>query len=255
MHLVERHVIKRADSRFAAIDRAAFASKNLYNAVNYELRQSFIREGVYLDYQQMHRRMKDHEAYTALPAKVAQQVLRTLDQNWRGFFAALAAWKEDVSQFLGRPRLPRYKDKQQGRNLLIYTIKAISLPALRGGVIAPSMLGIAVQTQHQDVQQVRIIPRSGSYVGEVVYEREPAPAAVDPALHAGIDSGLNNLAVLTSDTPGVVPRVVPRLVNGRPVKSSNQFDNTRRAAWQRLLGTAGTVGTSRRLARITTKRT
>ena len=31
MRLVERHVIKRADHRYAAIDRAAFASKNLYN--------------------------------------------------------------------------------------------------------------------------------------------------------------------------------------------------------------------------------
>ena len=37
MQLVERHVITRADRRFAAIDRAAFASKNLYNAANYEV--------------------------------------------------------------------------------------------------------------------------------------------------------------------------------------------------------------------------
>jgi putative transposase len=32
MQLVERHVIKRTDPRFRAIDAAAFASKNLYNA-------------------------------------------------------------------------------------------------------------------------------------------------------------------------------------------------------------------------------
>jgi hypothetical protein len=29
MQLVEQHVIKRSDPRYAAIDRAAFASKNL----------------------------------------------------------------------------------------------------------------------------------------------------------------------------------------------------------------------------------
>jgi putative transposase len=50
MHLVERHVIKRADLRFAAIDAAALASKNLYNAANYELRQAFIFQGVYPSY-------------------------------------------------------------------------------------------------------------------------------------------------------------------------------------------------------------
>jgi putative transposase len=54
--------------------------------------------------------------------------------------------------------------------------------------------------------------------------------------------------MLTSDKPGFVPRVV----NGRPVKSSNQFYNKRRAQLQSLLGT---VGTSRRLERLTTRRT
>src|SRR5262249_55945610 len=72
MHLVERHVIKRADPRFAAIDRAAFASKNLYNAANYVVRQAFIHEGVYLTYHELDRRMQGHAAYNALSAKVAQ---------------------------------------------------------------------------------------------------------------------------------------------------------------------------------------
>jgi putative transposase len=95
---------------------------------------------------------------------------------------------------------------------------------------------------------VRIIPRIGYYVVEVIYEREPTPAAVNPALHAGVDIGLNNLAVLTADKPGFVPRVV----NGRPVKSINQFYNKRRAELQTRLGEAYT---SRRLERITTRRT
>jgi len=248
MHLVEQHVITRADRRFAAIDRAAFASKNLYNAANYELRQCFIVQGVYLSYPEMHQRMKDHAAYKALPAKVAQQVLRGLDKNWQSCFAALEAWRGDPSPFLGRPRLPRYKDQQTGRNLLVYTLQALSLPALRRHLLCPSMLGITIQTRQGNVQQLRIIPRSGCYVVEVVYEHEPVPAAVNPALHVGVDLGLNNLAVLTSDQPGFVPRVV----NGRPVKSINQFYNKRRAELQSLLGT---VGTSRRLERITTKRT
>jgi putative transposase len=47
MQLVERHVIKHTDARFAAIDVAAFASKNLYNAANFLVRRSFFREGVY----------------------------------------------------------------------------------------------------------------------------------------------------------------------------------------------------------------
>jgi putative transposase len=110
------------------------------------------------------------------------------------------------------------------------------------------MLGITVRTRQQNVQQVRIIPRIGFYVVEVVYEQEPVPAAVSPALYAGVDIGLNNLTLLTSNKLGFVPRVV----NGRPVKSINQFYNKRRAELQ---GVLGTVRTSQRLERITTRRT
>jgi putative transposase len=42
MQLVEQHVIRKADSRYAAIDQAACASKDLYNAANYTVRQAFI---------------------------------------------------------------------------------------------------------------------------------------------------------------------------------------------------------------------
>jgi len=248
MELVERHIIKRTDARFGAIDAAGFASKNLYNAANYVIRQSFISEGIYLDYYEMHRRMKDHEVYQALPAKVAQWVLRILDKNWQSFFAAKAAWQADPSKFLGRPKLPRYKDKQRGRNLLVYTAQALSIPALRQGLIAPSMLDITVRTKQQNVQQARIVPRHGYYVVEVVYEREPVQAAVDPALYAGVDIGIDNLATLTSTKVGFAPRVV----NGRPVKSINQFYNKRRAELQSQLGESYT---SQRLERISTKRT
>ena len=77
------------------------------------------------------------------------------------------------------------KTSSKGRNLLVYTTQALSVPALRQGVIVPSMLGITVKTKQQNIQQVRIIPRIGFYVVEVIYERAPVQAAVDPALHAG----------------------------------------------------------------------
>jgi putative transposase len=183
-----------------------FASKNLYNAANYVVRQSFINEGVYLPYQEMHRRMQEHEAYKALPAKVAQWVLLLLDKNWQSYFAALAAWQADSSTFVGHPKLPGYKENLQGRNLLVYTIQARSVPALRAGMIVPSMLGITVKTKQQTVQQVRSIPRIGFYLMEVVYEREPVMALVNPALHVGIDIGLTETGFSPPQAAGFQPR-------------------------------------------------
>jgi IS605 OrfB family transposase len=248
MQLVERHVIKSADPRFAVLDRAAFASKNRSNAANYVVRQACIHEGVYLNYREMDRRMQGHEAYQALPAKVAQWVLRILDKHWASFFEALAAWQADPAKFLGRPRLPGSKDKQRGRTLLVYPVQALSAPALREGQVVPAMVGVSVKTRQQNVQQVGVVPRIGFDVVEVIYEREPIQAAVDPALHAGVDMGIDTLAAIASDTPGVVPRVV----NGRPVKSINQFYNKRRAELQSRLGHPGAT---RRLERLTTCRT
>ena len=45
---VEQHIIKKTDPRFAAIDEAAFASGDLYNAATYIVRQSFIHDGKYI---------------------------------------------------------------------------------------------------------------------------------------------------------------------------------------------------------------
>jgi putative transposase len=249
MQLVEQHVIDPQDARYDAIDRAAFASKNLYNAANYLVRQTFIQTGVWLRYETIYHQMKTHEAYRALPAKVSQQVMKLLDKNWKGYMQACKAWQADPSQFLGHPRLPKYKDKQKGRNILVYTIQAMSRNGLKRGVIQPSGLPIEIKTKQIQVDGVRIVPRHGYYVVEVVYEQETRHAPVDTSLYAAIDIGLNNLATLTSNKRGFVPRIV----NGRPLKSVNQYYNKRRAELQSKL--PGQRHTSRRLDRLTNKRT
>ncbi len=247
MQLVERHSIECNDPRYAIIDEAAFKSKNLYNAALYEVRQAYIFQGRYLTYTEMDKRMQQHEAYQALPAKVSQQVLMQLDTAWKSFFAARKEYKRDPSKFLGRPKLPKYKDKANGRNLLVYTVQAISRRGLKQGFVQPSQLPISVKTKQQSIDQVRIVPKKGSYVVEVVYEEAVVQANVHPNLYAGIDIGVNNLATVASNKVGFVPRIV----NGRPVKSWNQFYNKRRAELQSKLGS---TGTTKRMDRLTTTR-
>jgi len=249
MQLVEQHVIAKSDPRYALIDEAAFKSKNLYNAANYEIRQSYIHEGKYLHYPEMDQRMQTHEAYRALPAKVSQQVLKQLATAWESFFKARDAYFADPAKFQARPKLPAYKHKTQGRNLLIYTIQAISRgkKGLKRGIIKPSMLAIEVKTKQKRLDQVRIVPRHGFYVVEAVYEKEVQPAPLNPAFYAGIDLGITNLVALTSNKPSFQAA----LVNGRPLKSVNQFYNKRKAALQSQLGHPGTT---HRLERLTNTR-
>ncbi len=247
VQLVEQTIINQNDPRYAAIDAAAFASKHLWNAANYLVRQSFIHEHVYLDNVKVYHLIKNHEAYKALPAKVSNQVLIQLHKAWVAFFEAMEAWREDQSKFLGRPKLPGYKDKAKGRNLLVYEKGALSKRALKRGKLAPSGLSIEVPTAQEAVKQARIVPRSRFYVVEVIYEKAIEQAEVNPEYYAGIDIGMHILAALTSNKPGFQSV----LVNGRPLKSINQFYNKRRAQLQKKLGK---TGTTKRMERLTTKR-
>jgi putative transposase len=250
MQLVEQHVIARNDPRYAVIDAAAFASKNLYNAALYEIRQAFIHEGTYLSYNEMDKLMQPHEAYKALPAKVSQQVLILLDKNWQSFFEARTAYEEDPSKFTGRPKLPKYKHKTEGRNILVYTIQAISQKGLKKGLIQPSQLPISVKTKHEHIDQVRIVPRNGYYVVEVIYTKEPIQANVDSSFCVGIDLGVTNLAAIASNREGFVPR----LVNGRLLKAWNQWYNKRVKELKQLLPKTDRERVTRQLEQITNTR-
>lgn len=98
------------------------------------------------------------------------------------------------------------------------------------------------------MKQARIVPRLGFYVVEIVYECQEAAPSGNPALAAAVDIGVDNLAAITSNKQGFVPR----LVNGRPIKSTNQYYNKRRAELQAALGHERTTA---RMERFTAKRT
>jgi IS605 OrfB family transposase len=248
MQLAERHIIKSTEHRFAPIDELAFKSKNLYNAANYVIRQSFVYGWGYINYNEMNRLMKSHQAYKVLPAKVSQQILMVLDKNWKSFFEAVKAYKVDDSKFTGRPKLPKYKDKVKGRNILVYTIQAISSKQLKKGVIKLSGTEISIKTQIKPdrICQVRLVPKCDSYVIEVIYnEPESTLEQIQKEAVASIDLGLNNLVALTSNQSGFTPL----LINGRPLKSINQFYNKRKARLQTQL--KGSRKSSPRIQRLT----
>ncbi|WP_231510375.1 RNA-guided endonuclease InsQ/TnpB family protein [Fischerella sp. PCC 9605] len=212
------------------------------------VRQSFIFEGKYLNNAAVFPKVKHHESYTALPRKVSNQVLMVLHRNWKSFFEAQKAYNQDPSKFKSRPKLPKYKDKEKGRNLVIYERGAISKTLLKKGVIKLSQTQIEFATKASNIKQVRLIPQCGQYVIELVYSQDAKPQQLNPDWVAGIDIGLDNLAGLTSNKPGL--RAV--LVNGRPLKSINQQYNKIKALLQSKL--QGNAKTSRRILCITCKR-
>ena len=249
MQLVEQHIIDKRDPRWWVIDAACFLSKNLYNAANYIVRQEYLFNLRYIPYAQLDKMMKRNPDYCALPRKVSQWVLKQVDHDWQAFFAARDDWETHPEKFLGKPRLPKYKPKTTGRNLLTYTAQAVGKRIFeQKGVIQPSQLDISIETRQKTFDQVRIVPCKIHYLVEVVYTASVQPADVDPERAAAIDIGLDNLAAVTSNQPDFVPL----LVNGKPLKSINQLYNKERARLQSQL--KGGRTTSHRLDVLTEKR-
>lgn len=256
MRLVEQHIIRPGHDHYTEIDRISFAAKNLYNAGLYTIRQAFFAdEARYINYIQLQKQFQNtHQSdYEALPRKVSQQILRLLDKNFKSFFEAHKAYKKDPSRFLHRPRITRYKDPATGRSIALYTNQTFSKQGLKDGYLKLSGTSLVIPTRVplKSIQQVRLAVKAACYVVEVVYTVPDTPAKEDNNRVAAIDPGINNLATLTTNTGQA-----PLIVNGRPLKSINQFYNKKRARLQaeltRLPGK--TRHQSVRLERLTHKR-
>ncbi|MBW4480044.1 MAG: transposase [Tolypothrix brevis GSE-NOS-MK-07-07A] len=229
MQLVEKHVISRQHKFWKECDNLALQSKHLYNSANYIQRQYFFETKKYYNSIDIYHQTKNLEAYRYLPTKVSKQTVRRISEAWKGWLAALKDWSKHPDKYLGKPKMPGYKHKERGRNVVIYPIDAISKPALLKGIVKLSQTSIEFPTRAASVDQVRIVPKLDHYVLEVVYTVEDAAKSSGQYV-AGADLGLNNLMAITSNQPGVRPL----LINGRPLKSINQFFNKRVASSQSI---------------------
>ena len=248
MLIAEKHRINSKHPFYKELDKLAFLSKNLYNFANFTIRQHYIHTGKYLNYNALDKILQGQYDYKQLPAKVSQQVLKSLDKNWVSFFKSNKDWQANPSKYKGRPRLPRYKDKVKGRYLLVYTDQAISKPALKKGFIKLSKTDIKIKTQVKEVQQVRVVPRNNEYYIEVLYAKEVENYDLDPNSFISIDIGLNNLATITSNKEDFTPQII----NGRVIKSFNQHFNKTKARLQSCLPEDSY--NSKRITELTNKR-
>ena len=259
MRLVEQHIIKKNNKFYKEIDNLSFLSKNLYNKANYIIRQEFIKTSKekqvgliehanwinYYDLQKQLQKDKDVDYYQ-LPTKIGQQILKMLDKNWKLFFKSIKNYKSNPDNYKGRPNLPKYKHKTNGRNLLIYTVQAISSKELKNNIVHLSGTNIRVRTKQKDIQQVRIIPKLKHYTIEIIYKKEVKDLKLNKNNIAGIDLGVNNLCAITSN----VNNIKPVIINGRPLKSINQYYNKKKAKLQSFVGDKS----SNRLIKLTNKR-
>ncbi|NES68659.1 MAG: IS200/IS605 family element transposase accessory protein TnpB [Okeania sp. SIO2D1] len=115
--------------------------------------------------------------------------------------------------------------------MTIYPAQAISKKSLKKGLLEPSGTNISIPTKIPGkVNEIRLVPRNGYYIFEAVYEVESGKP-IDNNRVAAIDLGLSNLATVSSN----VKEFQPFIINGKPLKSINQFYNKKKGELQSQL--------------------
>ena len=244
MILTESHIIKGD----VELDDLTFKCKNLYNKGNYIIRQEFITNGNYISKFDMFTICKGIDEYKALPVRISRGVLRTLDANWKSFFSCIRKWKTNKELFRGKPNIPKYLPKS-GKFTALFYEKAILKETIKNKGIGLSSLKmrLPVQTKNKIIE-IQVIPtKTNKYKINVIYDYKEEKLKQDNNFYCSIDLGINNLMTVTSNKAGVNPVIV----NGKPLKSINQYYNKKKAEYQSRLLKG--VFTSKRISKLVFK--
>ena len=243
---VERH-INIGGVNHNRFEELTHLSKNLYNYTNYLMRQHFFETSKMLnEYELTTLLAKEKQIdYISMPsAQSSQQTIKLLFKNWKSYFNALNKYKINPKGFLGRPKLPKYKAKE-GHNIIVFTNQNCIIK--NGYIHFPKKAKILpIKTKVSSLKQLRIIPNATCFIVEIIYEKEAQTLVHDNENYLSLDLGLNNL-VTSFNNIGLQPFII----NGKIVKSINQFYNKTKA---KLMSFIGDKGTSTRINALTHKR-
>lgn len=237
MKLVEKHIVK--DNRFEDI---CFKSGLLYNYVLYNVRQGIFNEEYLKEYEFSTKLCKENQFdFRNLPTAISQQVVTQVFSNIKGWIKAKKEFEKNPSKFRSKPKLPKYK-KGKKQNMVVFTTNTCRVKEGYIYFVKNIIQPIKTKIGDNKLCQVRIIPQATCYVVEVIYEKKEQDLNLSKDNVLSIDLGLNNLCSCVNNVDKQ-----PFIVNGRIMKSFNQWYNKRKA---KLMSFAGDKGTSKRLRQL-----
>lgn len=246
MYQVEQHQIKKGSEWWSYCEASCQASRNLFNTAQYTNRQSYFYGHGTLTQASMDQLFNSDPNYKLLPAKVSQLVLKQIADAWTSYFKALKEWRLNPEKFTGMPKTPGYLEPDE-KNLIKFNTQAIGKTQFLKGFIVPSMSPIKVPVKPglklEELVEVRLIPKTGCYVLEVVYDDGLEPWKLEhQGLAAAIDIGIDNLATIVFSDPTIQPIAI----NGKPLKAENQWFNKEVARLRSVIG----FGTSNKIQNV-----
>ena len=255
MYLTLKQQVKHLSKKeFKNLKYLCHIAKNLKNQAIYNVRQHYFNNKKYLSYNENYKILKNSENYKKLNSNMAQQILKEVDESFKSFFALLKLAKN--GQYNGKIKLPNYLDKDGFTTLVIgfVRLKDDMLIVPYSNSFRKTHKEIAIKLppvlKGKKIKEIRIIPKQHSRYFEIqyTYEVEEIQRELNKENVLGIDLGIDNLCTCVTNTGASF------IIDGRKLKSINQYYNKINAKLQSIKDKQKIERTTLRQKRITRKR-
>ncbi|WP_369710735.1 RNA-guided endonuclease InsQ/TnpB family protein [Leptotrichia sp. HSP-334] len=247
-----KHLSKK---EFRILKYLCHIAKNLTNEAIYNIRQYYFNKKKYLSYNENYKMLKNSENYKKLNSNMAQQILKEADGSFKSFFGLLKLAKNGQYNFKDI-KLPKYLAKDG------FTTLVIGFVRLKDDMLIVPYSNSFKKT-HQEVKiklppvlkgkkikEIRIMPKQHSRYFEIqyIYEVEEVQRELNKENALGIDLGIDNLCTCVTNTGASF------IIDGRKLKSINQYYNKTNAKLQSIKDKQKIKRTTLRQKRIARRR-
>lgn len=255
MYLTVKQQVKHlSKEEYKNIKKLCHIAKNLTNEAIYNIRQYYFQEGEYLNYEKNYHILKNSDNYKMLNSNMAQQILKEVDGMFKSFFGLIKLAKKGKYSF-NNIKLPYYLPKDGFTTLIIGFVRLkgnkLILPYSNKFRKEHKSVEIVIPPILLDkkVKEIRIIPKANARFFEIqyIYEVEESQRKLNKNNALAIDLGINNLATCVTSTGKSF------IIDGRKLKSINQWYNKENARLQRIKDLQGNTNryTNRQMLNVT----
>ena len=256
MYLTLKQQVKHLSKKeFRNLKYLSHIAKNLTNEAIYNVRQYYFENKKYLSYNENYKMLKNSENYKKLNSNMAQQILKEVDGSFKSIFGLLKLAKNGQYNFKDI-KLPKYLDKDGFTTLVIGFVRLkddiLIVPYSNSFRKIHKEIAIKLPPvlKNKKIKEIRIIPKQHSRYFEIqyTYEVEEVQRELNKNNALGIDLGIDNLCTCVTNTG------TSFIIDGRKLKSINQYYNKINAKLQSIKDKQKTSRTTLRQKRITRKR-
>ena len=238
MHLTVKQQVKHlTKEEYNILRELCRVAKNLTNQAIYNVRQHYLQEKQFLKYESNYHELKNCENYKLLNSNMAQQTLKDVDSMFKSFFALIKLAKQGKYKFR-HIKLPKYLPKNGYANLIIaeFRIKkdnTLTIPfsnTFKKKYNKKIQIKIPKVLEDKKIKQIQIIPKFNARFFEIqyTYEVQEENIKLNTNNTLAIDLGINNLCTCVTNTGKSF------IIDGRKLKSINQFFNKQNAKLQSI---------------------